>query len=121
MKGGSGNDVLVGGKGADQLWGNSGADRFEFRKIGHSKGANRDEIFGFGDSDRIDLSDIDAREDRSGNNRFKFIDDDDFSGRSGELRYENGKIRADTDGDGGSDFAIEIANDFALTEDHFIL
>jgi Ca2+-binding RTX toxin-like protein len=121
MKGGDNADRLVGGSGEDDMWGNGGADRFEFRKSSDSKTSARDTIHDFDHKDVIDLSRIDAREDRSGDNHFKFIDNDGYSGRSGELRYDHGSLRGDTDGDGSSDFAIKIDIDFALTDDHFIL
>ena len=59
--------------------------------------------------DKIDLSRIDANENRRGDQDFRWIGDDAFGERAGELRYKNGVVRADVDGDGRADFEIAIA------------
>ena len=131
LAGGGGRDVLVGGKGADEidggrgadvLNGGAGADVFLFgdlRDLGVGKA--RDVVKGFrSDSDTIDLADIDANVGRDGDQRFRFVGDEAFSGRAGDLRFANGVLRGDVDGDGVADFEIRLgqsaveAGDFML-------
>ena len=62
---------------------------------------------------RFDLSAIDARTNRRGNDAFVFIENADFSGKSGELRVDDSEstlaLVGDRNGDGIADFLIEIA------------
>ena len=123
LDGGSGHDFLDGGKGADTLSGDGGVDFFLFAKVSHSgRGRGRDVITDFvpGD-DTIGLSAIDADMNRVGDQHFRFIGDDQFSDRAGELRYRNGIISGDINGDGRRDFEIEIRSDPDLTADDFML
>jgi RTX calcium-binding nonapeptide repeat (4 copies) len=110
LMGGEGNDKLVGGRGPDRLEGEDGDDIFRFTRTRDSKpGAERDTIADFERSlDVVDLNAIDAREDRAGNQDFAFLGNAAFSGRSGELRFENGRLMADTDGDAVSDFEVAL-------------
>ena len=62
LTGGAGNDSLTGGGDADGLWGGTGADRFIYTVLNDSTPGLRDTIYDFShsESDRIDLSAIDA-------------------------------------------------------------
>ena len=51
LKGGDGNDTLIGGKGNDSLWGGNGADKFIY-----SNGDGKDVIFGFENSDMLQIT-----------------------------------------------------------------
>lgn len=51
LYGNDGNDTLVGGSGNDSLWGDAGADTFLY-----SKGDGKDVIFGFDDSDLLQIT-----------------------------------------------------------------
>ncbi|MCV3738504.1 hypothetical protein OCK02_20045 [Rhizobium sp. TRM96647] len=127
LDGGKGNDRLTGGLGADDLRGGTGADVFVFRSIEETTPgkSGRDTILDFRGADRIDLSAIDASTKTKGNQAFTFVGTDAFSKQAGELRYDKGKsgsyIRADVDGDGKSDFAIELDEVRSLTKGDFIL
>ena len=98
-------DRLVGFSGNDTLKGGKGADSFVY--IGDD---GRDTIKGFSSrqNDRIDLSSIDANENRGGDQRFRFIEDKSFSDKAGELRFASHKLQGDTDGDGRADLVIKL-------------
>ena len=114
LNGGAGNDRLTGGAGKDTLFGGAGEDVFDFDFAADSGiGGLRDMIGGFERGlDAIDLFDIDASESKAGNQAFRWTDkrdlDDGFSGRAGELRFHNGVLSGDTDGDGRADFQIKV-------------
>lgn len=113
LHGGTGGDRLIGGPGADLLEGGRGADVFEFLPGDAGSGAERDVIVDFErGTDRIDLGAFDA---------FDFIDDALFSGEPGELRFSNGMLRSDLDGDGRTDFQIELDGIAALSAADLLL
>jgi len=122
---GDGDDELHGGGGKDFLAGGPGSDTFRFERPSDAGvGRTRDVIYVFEiGSDRLDLSDMwstSPRLDRV-DPGFKFIGDESFSGTPGELRYSNGVVAADRDGDRRSDFQIEIDNAAPLTEADILL
>lgn len=124
LNGLGGADVLIGGRGSDLLTGGSGADRFVFTAAADSRAnATHDVIDDFSRSqhDQIDLSDIDAKTTRSGNQSFRFIGGDEFSGSAGQLRFEDGFVFGDLDGDRRSDFAIEVQGRSSMNAGDFIL
>lgn len=123
LSGGGGKDSLFGGAGADTLSGGDGADVFILRAAAESRGtAGRDTILDFRHGiDKIDLSAIDARLDRAQDQAFDFIGNAAFTGTSGQLRYANGRLSGDIDGDGVADFALEIQNRATLTDGDFLL
>ncbi|WP_151717614.1 calcium-binding protein [Gemmobacter serpentinus] len=122
---GRGRDTLVGGSGADVMAGGAGADRFVFQSRSEiaSGSAGRDRITDFSRSegDRIDLSKVDANENRGGNQDFTFIGTKTFSGRAGELRFAKEMLRGDTDGDGQADFIIMVEDVRSLQRGDLIL
>ncbi|MBD9371609.1 M10 family metallopeptidase C-terminal domain-containing protein [Rhizobium sp. ARZ01] len=123
LLGGSGNDDLVGGRGYDILNGGTGSDYFIFDSIKDSAvGKYRDVIQDFysSEKDKIDLSNIDANINRSGNQAFTFISNKAFSDKAGELRYSGHIIQGDVDGDGYADFEI-YANYTKYYSSDFIL
>lgn len=113
LVGGTGRDLILGGAGRDTLEGGRSADRFAFIAASESKASAPDVISDFSraEDDLIDLSFIDARRDLAGNQKFSFIGDASFSGR-GQVRYDDGVLAGDIDGDRRADFAIvvDIAN-----------
>lgn len=124
LSGRGGDDTLIGGTGADKLTGGAGADTFVYIRAGETAGdLIRDFETAVGDG--IDLSAIDANDDRIGNQRFDFIGDERFSGTAGELRFQSGAARtvviADTDGDGRADVRLVVAGDLSLGADDFLL
>ncbi|WP_414471007.1 Ig-like domain-containing protein [Microvirga sp. M2] len=130
LLGGTGNDTLVGGLGRDQLGGGAGRDVFVFTTVAESRvGAQRDVIHDFQSGhDRIDLRGIDANTRLAGNQAFSWTGADGpflhpqesaaflatgFTGRAGELRFANGLLMGDVDGDGRADFEIRIVGPLA--------
>jgi serralysin len=112
IDGGNGDDLIVGGEGTDVLIGGRGRDVFEFRSTLESpKGATRDVIRDFNatEHDLIDLHAIDAKEGKLADQAFKFIGDTHFHDKAGELRFHNGKLAGDTNGDGKADFEIALS------------
>lgn len=124
LDGGSGDDLLVGGTGFDYLTGGTGEDTFDFNSIKESVvGTKRDVITDFHRSefDVVDLSTIDANTLSSGNQKFTFIGAQSFHDKAGELRFSNGVISGDTNGDGVSDFQIKMNNVTKMYADDFFL
>ncbi|MBP1859479.1 calcium-binding protein [Rhizobium herbae] len=123
LSGLGGNDRLIGGTGRDELHGDGGADKFDFNNKNESvTGANRDVIIDFSRSqgDKVDLATIDANSTAAANQAFSFIGSAGFSGHAGELRFSNGIISGDIDGNGTSDFHIQI-NVTSMNAADFIL
>ena len=129
LKGAAGKDTIYGGAGADKLYGGSEADTFVFRSIADSKVATsgRDMIYDFSRSegDKIDLKAIDANKDAANDQAFKFIGDDAFSKKAGQLRFEKKGgdtfIHGDINGDAVADFTIVIDASLTLKATDFIL
>lgn len=131
LRGSFGKDTLIGGAGRDLLEGDQDHDIFKFNAASDSRvGAKHDVILDFarGD-DRIDLRTIDANRLAAGNQAFHFIGAQSFQAFAaahpaahGLLRYANGIVSGDVNGDLHADFAIGIdggiptlaASDFML-------
>lgn len=121
--GGDGRDHIYSGGGRDNLTGGLGGDRFVFTAPGAmGRGAGRDTISDFRHNvDLIDISEIDANTRAGGDQAFRFIGDRDFTGKAGQLRYENGVLRGDINGDGETDFALNFSNFVRLDAGDFAL
>ncbi|MDH6267109.1 serralysin [Rhizobium sp. SG_E_25_P2] len=120
----AGNDILVGGGDADFLIGGSGADRFVFASVTDSRNNGAFDVIGDfsrGQNDEIDLSAIDANTGQSGNQSFRFIGSGDFSGAVGQLRFEDGFVLGDVNGDRRADIAIELDGVSGMASGDFIL
>lgn len=119
LLGGRGNDILTGGMGRDILRGGGGSDVFDFDHPEESSTGNlRDRIVDFSSGrDRIDLSTIDANSIMTEEQIFVFIGASSFSGTPGELRFNNGVISADVDGDTLSDFQLDLLDAALLPSD----
>ncbi|TLU64209.1 hypothetical protein FE810_13005 [Thalassotalea litorea] len=108
LTGNSGDDVLNGLAGADLYVGGEGYDTFVFSNI-----ESGDEIADFETGkDVIVLRDTGVT--------FTFIGADAFSDTAGELRYDNGQLSGDVDGDGMADLSINL-NSAALINSDLIL
>lgn len=124
LHGGAGNDSLTGGAGTDLLEGGGGKDSFVFLKAADSKAGHGDLIADLGDTDRIDLTAVDADATHAGNQAFVLVDH--LDGQAGQLAlsYDAGAdtttISADVDGDGLADMEILVAGD-ATGFSHFAL
>lgn len=129
LDGGVGNDILFGGAGADRLTGGTGADRFLFKSLAETTVAttSRDTIYDFvaSQSDKVDLSAIDANTAATGNQAFAFVGTAAFSGGKGELRFDRAAsdtyIYGDVNGDRKADFAIHLDDAVAMQKGYFIL
>ncbi len=133
LDGGSGNDLLfgeagddqlIGGVGSDQLTGGSGSDIFVFTEAFESLpgAAERDSVADFQSGlDKISLQAIDADAVLEGDQAFSFIGNSQFSGSSGQLRYANGILSADVNGDAVSDFQLALTNAATLMEFDILL
>lgn len=113
LYGGNGNDQLTGGKGVDHLWGDSGKDHFIFAALNEmGKGNKADVVEDFETGDKIDLS---------GAGSFTYIHGQSFHNVAGELRFANGSLLGDVDGDGTADFAIKVKDVNMLQDSDLIL
>lgn len=126
LQGNQDNDTLQGGAGGDVLSGGSGADVFRFALMSDSPVDTPDTVQDFSRrADKIDLSALDARDDRGGNNVFAFIGTGAFSGTSGELRAVSAPggvlVEGDITGDGDADFQILVQGLARLTGADFLL
>ena len=95
--------------------GDAGADRFDFNAAAETApGASRDAVRDFETGlDVIDLKGIDADRDTAGNQAFAWVARGDldaaFTGQERQLRFDNGLLTGDTDGDRKADFQIAVA------------
>lgn len=104
-----GNDVIDGFQGADTLTGGTGADTFAFRFI--EKG---DTITDFATgSDKIDL--------RGTGVDFTFVGNAAFTNTAGELRFANGQLMGDVNGDGVADLVINVQGSAVVGGDLIML
>lgn len=116
LSGGGGDDVITGGKGGDILTGGDGADSFIFTKVGDSMRKAPDVITDFDSaSDTIDLSAIDARTDRDGDQAFHLVGK--FTHVAGQMTLsyfadnDTTTLSGDTNGDGKADLVIYISGE----------
>ncbi|MER2267592.1 DUF4214 domain-containing protein [Methylobacterium oxalidis] len=113
LDGGADDDRLEGGTGADLLIGGTGRDTFVFRSAADSFAGATDQISDFTHLvDAIDLSGIDAIPGTANTpDPFVWIGGSPFDGRPGAIRFSNGLLSADTDGDRVVDLQIASAGD----------
>jgi Ca2+-binding RTX toxin-like protein len=133
ISGSEGNDIIYAGTGGDKMFGGWGNDTFVYKALNESTVKNPDIIWDWehqpngGTRDRIDLHEIDARTDYSGNQPFKWLGSKSFDGKKGELRYTYDKdsdrthIYADVNGDRKADFDIVLDGNHKMYADDFFL
>jgi Ca2+-binding RTX toxin-like protein len=146
IQGGDDDDHLFGRDGADELIGGQGMDRLEGGAQSDilTGGADLD-FFGFGngdvpgtrasadritdfsqsEGDRIHLRQIDANLGVAGDQNFQFIGESQFSGKTGELRFDqvggDTYVQGDVDGDRAADFFVRVDGIHALVATDFVL
>ena len=104
------------------MTGGPGSDNFAFTRASHSSPRDPDAIRDFARGrDVVDLGAIDADTDEGGDQSFEFIGSKGFSGVAGELRFEDGILEGDTDGNGRANLKIELVKIDALGADDFLL
>ncbi|MCW1381903.1 cadherin [Novosphingobium sp. KCTC 2891] len=123
LYGGDGNDLLIGGAGRDTMYGGAGSDTFRFNALSDSVvGLNHDVIADFNPAfDRIDLSGIDARSGRGGNQSFTFLQGEGtpFTA-AGQVHYfydaltNQTIVQANVDGNLAADFEIALTGHIDL-------
>lgn len=118
LSGGAGDDTLAGGSGRDTLTGGEGADLFVFRfRSDASSGSQRDSITDFTPGqDRIDLSGFMAGAVFLGTAAYTATG-------ARELRYSpaSGILWGDIDGDGQSDWGLQLTTGLVLSAADFVL
>lgn len=122
LEGGRGDDVLIPGEGLDKIIGGHGRDVIRYFHRDESPIARPDQIK-MEVNDRIDLSTLDGQPSKPGVQKLTFIENNEFSGKSGELMARKNGVFIDLDGNKFADFGILFSKqlDFELTTDHFIL
>jgi Ca2+-binding RTX toxin-like protein len=140
MRGGGGNDnlfgeaggdLIIGGAGKDFMTGGADFDIFAFEaKSDSPRGANRDVILDFSNlmgGDTIRLTGIDAKAGVDGDQSFKFIGQQPFHDKKGELRFKIKAandltlIQGDINGDGKADIEIQLSGQITLFDFNFNL
>ena len=125
LTGNAGNNVLEGKAGRDILTGKEGVDKFVYRSVGDSgiTKSTRDIITDFDstESDRIDLSRIDAYAGKIGNQKFVYIGSKSFSGTQGEVRFASGILSMNTGTDTRADMQIKLNGVSEFSSDFLIL
>ncbi|MCC6887185.1 MAG: M10 family metallopeptidase C-terminal domain-containing protein [Hyphomicrobiales bacterium] len=124
LSGGTNNDTLIGGAGRDILSGGTASDSFVFTAfVDSGVGSNADVIADFSASqlDKINLTALDANTWTADNDAFSYIGNVAFTGVAGQLRFANGVLMADRDGDGVSDFEIVLSGVAALSASGLLL
>jgi serralysin len=98
------------------MFGGAGQDIFRFLSLGDSTAVanGRDSILDFNPTagpsqDIIDLSAIDANANVAGDQAFNFIGSGAFTSVAGQVRFSNGRLSADVNGDGNADFSVDIS------------
>ena len=109
LSGGDGDDTLIGATGQDTLTGGAGRDIFKFTQVLDSAVKTPDTITDFvSDTDKVDLSGIDANTSIANDQAFTFIGSAAFSKVAGQLRFADSILTGDTNGDGAADFQIKM-------------
>ena len=128
LNGGADDDRLLGDHGRDFLTGGAGRDIFQFDDgdTGATRAsADRIADFSRAQGDLINLQPVDARSDVAGDQGFRFIGNQGFSGHAGELRFVAADshlfVEGDVNGDRVADLVIQVdgpaqlvATDFAV-------
>jgi len=123
LYGGAGNDFIDGGAGADQMYGGLGSDIFHFGQLADlGLDSSQDYIADFDSQvDYLDFTGFDANSLLEGSQAFSFLGAASFSGEGGQLRFDNGTLWGDVNGDMVADFGINITVVGVLADTNFFL
>jgi hypothetical protein len=107
--GGSGTDWIQGGKGSDWLSGGKGADFFAWEGADINSGW-LDTITDFqgANGDRLGITAILDKGNPFDNLGWTFIGEKNFSNTAGQLRFSNGFLTGDVDGDSTADLNVKL-------------
>jgi Ca2+-binding RTX toxin-like protein len=129
LYGGDGNDVLMGGPNADKLWGGAGADTFRLSSISDSStptsaSDSHDVVYDFvRGEDHIDLSYMDANLTTSGTREAftTLLNATDAFTAPGQLRFVDGQLEGNVDGDADPEFTLALLGVSALDLSDLVL
>jgi serralysin len=124
LDGAAGADTIVGGAGDDRLTGGDGADTFLFTALDQADPTLGVLDFARAGGDRLDFSEIDADEDRRGDQGFRFIGEAAFSGNGREIRIEGETVLVSVASAGADEtaaFRVSIIEGGLLERGDFIL
>jgi Ca2+-binding RTX toxin-like protein len=109
LSGAEGNDWLQGGQGSDRLSGGMGADFFSYQADDASS-RWRDTITDFNgrQGDRLGITAVLDGTDPFANQGWNYIGSSRFSKAAAELRFADGHLQGDVDGDGKADLLIQL-------------
>ena len=116
ISGGGGSDRIIGGAGKDVMAGGDGADTFVFSAVTDSSKTAWDVITDLQNTDRIDLSAIDANPGLAGDQAFHLVGA--FTKHAGEMTLKYNGVNAtylnlDLNGDGGVDMVLGLTGSHA--------
>jgi Ca2+-binding RTX toxin-like protein len=104
-----GNDWLEGGQGSDWLSGGTGADFFSYQSNdASSRWLDTITDFNGQQGDRLGIIAVLDGEDPFANPGWEYIGSSAFSGAAAELRFADGHLQGDVDGDGKADLRIHL-------------
>jgi serralysin len=123
LHGFGGDDIIEGGLGVDFMSGGTGADHFVYRTTNDTFAGNFAPFttetiadFNGAEGDRIDLSLI------PGSDSFVFNGTAEFTGRgNGEIRFVNGFVQVDANGDGRAEIIIEMEGVTSMANTDFLV
>jgi serralysin len=123
LHGFDGNDIIEGGLGTDFMSGGTGADHFVYRTASDTRASGFTTLtietiadFNGAEGDRIDLSLM------QGSDRFVFNGTAGFSARgNGEIRFDNGFVQIDANGDGLTDILIQMDGVASMSNTDFLI
>ena len=109
LSGAEGTDWLQGGQGSDRLSGGKGADFFSYQSNDASS-RWRDTITDFNgqQGDRLGITAVLDGTDPFANPGWEYIGSSRFSKAAAELRFADGHLQGDVDGDGKADLLIQL-------------
>jgi serralysin len=123
LQGFDGDDIIDGGIGADFMSGGAGADHFVYRTANDTRASGFTTLtietiadFSGAEGDRIDLSLM------QGSENFTFNGTAGFSARgNGEIRFDNGFVQIDANGDGLTDILIQMDGVASMANTDFLI